>query len=270
MKLLCKFLTAALAVTTLVGCSSSSQEEGPPSDKEFILNVGKGLEARWELADNQDVTSLTTAEQQKAYASYVKAEKNAIGKLKKYEFEDKDLKKAAETYMKGLDLQEEGVQYQGTDDYTNQNKTWTLGYNYRAVAIYELNKDFGLTVSSKYKSDLDDFVSQYTVAKKEVAIQEYVNSLYDSIVYTKDESRSDEYDIYYTATIENTTEYTIDSITIQVDFKDASGVILDQESDYIQTFSSGSKIQSTIDYYELEDKGEPATITVSSVEAYYN
>lgn len=50
MKLLHKFMAATLAVSLLAGCSSEPKKEGPPSDKDFILNVSKGLEARWELA----------------------------------------------------------------------------------------------------------------------------------------------------------------------------------------------------------------------------
>ena len=177
------------------------------------------------------------------------------------------MKKVADTYYKGLKLQEEGIQYAGTDDYTNQEKTWELGYNYRALAIHEFEKDYGLTVNSKYKSDLDDFLSQYSVAKKEVAIQEFVDNLQESIQYIKDESQSDEYTTYYSTIIENTTEYTIDSLSIQLDFLDGSGVILYQGDDYVSNLAAGSKIQSTV-YYDAE-KGEPSTIK-PIITVYYN
>lgn len=235
--------------------------------RSFILNVSKGLEARWELADNEDTDSYSSAELQKADTRFLKAEKDAIGKKSKYKFKDKDLEKLADTYYKGLALQEEGIQYQGTDDYENQAKTWELGYNYRALAIHGFEKDYGLTVSSKYKSDLDNFLSQYSVAKKEVAIQEFVDNLQESIQYTKDESQSDEYTTYYSAIIENTTEYTIDSLSIQLDFLDGSGVILYQGDDYVSNLAAGSKIQSTV-YYDAE-KGEPSTLK-PIITVYYN
>lgn len=267
MKLLHKFMAATLAVSLLAGCSSEPKKEGPPSDKDFILNVSKGLEARWELADNEDTDSYSSAELQKAYTKFLKAETDAVGKESKYKFKDKDLKKVADTYYKGLKLQEEGIQYAGTDDYTNQAKTWELGYNYRALAIHGFEKDYGLTVSSKYKSDLDNFLSQYSVAKKEVAIQEFVDNLQESIQYTKDESQSDEYTTYYSTIIENTTEYTIDSLSIQLDFLDGSGVILYQGDDYVSNLAAGSKIQSTV-YYDAE-KGEPSTLK-PIITVYYN
>ena len=67
MKLLHKFMAATLAVSLLAGCSSEPKKEGPPSDKDFILNVSKGLEARWELADNENTDSYSSSELQKAY-----------------------------------------------------------------------------------------------------------------------------------------------------------------------------------------------------------
>ena len=259
MKLFNKILSAVVASTLLFGCSSN-EEDKTPGDKEFILNVEKALENRWDVADETDANSLTGAKQQRAFEKAIDVEYDAIGKLSKYEFEDKDLKKAAETYMKGLDLQKEGIQYVGTDDYINQNKTWILGMNYRIVSLKTFEKDFGLTVNSKRKEDLDDLVAQYSVAKKEVAIQEYVNDLQSKITYTKDETKSDEFTTYYTTVIENTTEYTIDSLQIQINFLDGSGVVIDQGNDFLDNFAAGSKVQSSIMY--LNDT-EPTELQVT-------
>ena len=162
--------------------------------------------------------------------------------------------------MKGLDLQKEGVQYVGTDDYNNQNKTWILGMNYRIVSLKTFEKDFGLTVGSKYKEDFDDMLAQYSVAKKEVAIQEFVNDLQSKITYTKDEAKSDEYTTYYTTVIENTTEYTIDSLQIQINFLDESGVVIEQEADYLQNIAAESKVQSSVMYL---NEAEPSQLKVT-------
>ena len=267
MKLLNKFITAIIATTFLVGCSSGQKEEGPPSDKDFILNVSKGLEARWELTDNIDTDGMSPSEEQNAYAKFLKAEKDAVGQKSQYEIKDENLKKLVDQYYTGLELQEDGIQYQGTDDYTNQEKTWVLGYNYRTLVIYKLEKDYGLTVNSKYQNTLDDFLAQYSVAKKSVTIQEYVDDLQDSIQYTKDEEKSDEYATYYKAIVENPTEYTIDSVQIQLDFLDGSGVVLYQGNDYLQNLAPGAKYESSI-FYETE-KGEPSSMK-PTITVYYN
>lgn len=259
MKLFNKILSAVVASTLLFGCSSNDENK-TPGDKEFILNVEKALEDRWDVADETDANNLSGAKQQRAFEKAIKVEYDAIGKLSKYEFEDKDLKKAAEIYMKGLDLQKEGVQYVGTDDYNNQNKTWILGMNYRIVSLKTFEKDFGLTVGSKYKEDFDDMLAQYSVAKKEVAIQEFVNDLQSKITYTKDEAKSDECTTYYTTVIENTTEYTIDSLQIQIDFLDESGVVIEQEADYLQNIAAESKVQSSVMYL---NEAEPSQLKVT-------
>ena len=263
-----KIMGALLATTLLFGCSSN-QENKTPTDEDFVLNVAKGLEARWDLNDEYDTSSMSTSETQKADKEFINAEKNQIGKLSKYKFKDKDLKSIAEQYMNALDLQEEGIKYDGTDDYTNYNKTWSLGYNYRIVSIAKMVNDYGLTVDSKYQNTLDDMLAEEPTAKKDVEIQDFINNLQDTLTYTKDESQSDEYHNSYTAIIENTTNYKINSMDLQLDFLDASGVTIGQSNDYLSNIESGSKIQSTIDYYELESKGEPASFKLT-VTAYYD
>lgn len=253
-----KLVTASLALSLLAGCSSSPQEKGPPSDQEFLENVTKALEARWKLTDQTDTSSMSTSDLQKADQQFLDAETDVLGDKDQYEFKDTDLKDLADTYYKGLDLQKEGIQYQGTDDYTNQQKTWQLGYNYRIVAIHDLVEDYEIKVNSQYKATMDDMLAEYEVAKKNVAIQEYVNHLQDTLQYAKDDAKSDEYNTIYTAVIENTTEYTIDSLQIQLDFLDGSDVVLYQGYDSLSQIKPGAKVQSTI-YYDVQ-KGEPAKV----------
>ncbi len=263
-----KIMGALLATTLLFGCSSN-QENKTPTDEDFVLNVAKGLEARWDLNDQDDTDSMSTSKLQKAYRSYIKAEKDQVGKLSKYKFKDKELKSIAEQYINGLELQEEGIQYVGTDNYSDQQKTWTLGYNYRIVSITKMAEDYGLTVDSKYQETLDDMIAEEPTAKRDVDIQDFVNNLQATLTYTKDESQSDEYHNSYTAIIENTTDYTINSMDLQLDFLDASGVTIGQSNDYLNDIAPGSKMQSTIEYYDLESKGEPASFKLT-VTAYSN
>ena len=62
----------------------------------------------------------------------------------------------------------------------------------------------------------------------------------------KDEEKSDQYSTYYTALIENTTEYTIDSLEICLSFVDTEGVTVEQTSEYINDFTAGQKYKSTV------------------------
>lgn len=264
-KYIVTILICLLASTVFVGCGSSSsnsvsesdtsseKEEKKLTDEDFIVNLGKGLEARWTLTNSEEYSEeamekMSLAEYQKADALFVNAEFDAIGSLDDYIFEDEELKTIAETYMKGLELQREGIQYQGTDDYSKQDQTWNLGYNYRAVCMNDLYENYGLTVDKKFQEDLDNFVAASATAKRDIAIQDYVNELPEKIEYTKDEEKSDEWSTYYKAVIENTTDYDIDDLEIQVDFLDASGVVIYQATDYLENMKPGAKVQSEIDY----------------------
>lgn len=262
MKIIKKFFTLLIVSFVLLGCSNAGTSSNEPlADEDFVLNVSRGLEARWAYTDKEDTALMSTSELQDAYKKYIDAEKMALGKITDYEIKDEELVKIAETYYKGLELQEDGIQYAGTDDYANQLKTWDLGMNYRICAIHDLVEDFGLTVSSKYQSNIDDFMAQYKTAKKDVTVQEYVNTLPEKVTYTKNEELSNEYSTIYTAIIENTTDVTIDSLQINADFLDANGVSIYQSVDYRNNLAPGAKVQSEL-YYEVE-KGEVASINLT-------
>lgn len=255
-------LLSVVLAALICGCGSNSSdretnisaENEKKTDADFIVNLGKGLEARWTLTNSEEYNSealeaMSLAEYQKAYTLFVNAELDAIGSLDEYEFEDQDLKKLAETYMMGLELQEEGIQYRGTTEYTKEQQTWELGYDYRAVCMTELYNEYGLTVDEKFKNEMDDFVAQSLTSKKTIAIQEFVNELPSKVEYAKDEEKSDEWSTYYKAVIENTTEYEIDSLQIEIDFLDAAGVVIYQTADYLNNIKTGGKVQSSI-YYD--------------------
>ena len=250
-------LIIVLSLSLFGGCGNAKTTEEaeadvgstPPSDADFIANLTKGLESRWELSNSDaysDTSAMSTAEEQKADTLVVNAELDAIGNLDDYQFEDAELKALAETYMKGLNLQKDGIPYRGTNDSASLEKTWYLGYYYRVICIADFYHNYGLTVDEKYQQTLEDFVAESTTAKKEIAIQDFVNDLAATISYTKDEESSDEYSSYYTTVIENTTEYEISTLYIYVDFLDADGVVIYQGIDSIENFQPGTKVKSKV------------------------
>ena len=258
MKKIFVFLTlAALTMALLTGCTSSM------TDADFIANLGKALEARWAITTSEEysddvLNSMSVSEYQDYCAMVVDTELEVIGNLEDYKFEDAGLKKLAKTDMKGLELQKEGAQYQGTDQYDQQQQTWFLGYDYRAVCMTELCNDYGLTVSEKYQKSMDDFLAYSATAAKEIAVLDYVDTLTNTLKYTKDEQNSDEELVCYTAAVENTTDFTINSMEIVIDFLDASGDVIYQTSDSLQNLQPGSTVQSSV-YYE-PDCGEFASM----------
>ena len=275
MKRIAILIMAAMLTTTsilgLVGCdnntSTVSSVEEKMNDANFIANVVRGIEARWSMTNADDnknsYDDLSKTEQIQRSKDYVQAELDAIKSIKDYQFEDTHLKKLAKQYINALNLQIDGAEYRVSDDTTMYNQTWELGYCYRCVILNELVRDYGLTVSSEYQSNLDDFIAEERDSKKFVQIQEFVNDLSDNLKFKLDKEKSNSYSKYYTAIVNNTTDFNINSITIQVDFIDNAGVVVYQGSDYISNLKAGGKNTAEI-YIDASTKFEKMEYNISA------
>ncbi|MCF0149317.1 MAG: hypothetical protein HUJ77_13095 [Clostridium sp.] len=249
-KYTCIFSIFILTIS-LFGCSSAAKEPKVLTDTDFIVNMGKALEARWKFVDSSESSSeviekMSTSEYQSYLTKCVTAETDILKSYDDYVFENEDLAKLAKQYFFALELQKEGVKYARTNNYLDYEQTFDLGYNYRVVLVNDLYENFDLKVNEKYSKNLNDFIALSSTSKKFISIQEFVNSLSETLSYTKDEEKSNEYSTYYKAIIENTTDYTIDSLTIEIDFLDASGVVINQTSDHLKNLTAGKKIESSI------------------------
>ena len=152
--------------------NESSNNVEQLNDDVFIDNLGDALEARWELSKNyteDQFNRMSKEELQSVYTSFLDAEVNVVGTYDIYSFEKDAVKEQAELYFKGLELQKEGLQYVGTDDYTSYHNTWEMGYYYRAASVRELFRKYGLTVSYDYKQDLADFAAVGEEAQKYIS-----------------------------------------------------------------------------------------------------
>lgn len=237
----------------MVGCGTE-QGETVLTDADFIANLEKAVEARWALNSSSQynetaIEGMSALDKQKTYALFVDTELEMIKSLSSYDFQDTRVKELAEEYVNGLNLQKEGAKYFGTNQYTKFSQTWDLGYCYRSVVLAELYNSNELDINKKYQSELEALVSYAPEAKQNIAIQDFVDDLRSNINYAKDEERSDEWTTYYTAIIENTTEYPIDSLELDISFIDKDGVVIYQTSDYLQNIKSGAKVKSSV-YYD--------------------
>lgn len=247
--------------------AEQKKENEKLSDVDFIVNVGKALDARWELSNSKDYSDeafekMTSGESVKASTELVESEINVIGDLSLYEFADDDLREIAECYVNALELQLEGAKYRYTDNYEKYDETWGLGYNIRCVCINKLYEEYGLTVDKKNQAILEDFISEAEECQRSVDLRDFIINLPETIEYVKDEENSDEYELFYTAIIENTTNYEINSIDINVNFLDKDGIIVCQDFDYIQNLKPGAKIRSQVCCFEDIDKVESVEVVI--------
>lgn len=145
---------------SLCGCGNS-----PKNDADFLKNMTAGLQARWKVA-NEEKTFTDASKYREYIATLIDKEIDKIGDLSSYTFEDENLKALAERYIDALNMQKEGNRYYGIDD-TEYNRLYDCGYNERAKVIYSLVNDYGLSVSKKYASTLDEFVIKAEILLKE-------------------------------------------------------------------------------------------------------
>lgn len=259
-------LLVAMAIL-LTGCARlpffSSREEPPEeiveatpepaddrlTDEEFVAAVGRALQARWEVSAGytaKELTALSAAEYQDYLRTCVAAEETQLGSILDYRFLDSDLAAIAQQYFYALSLQRSGAEYARTGSLEEYNRTWVLGYDYRVSAVYDLTQEFSLQVEEEYASRLAELLAAHSEAKKQVAFQELITRLPDTLRYELDPKASDTERTCYVGEITNTTDYDIKSLSIGVSFLDEDGMIIYQTSDWISDLHAGQSARSTI------------------------
>lgn len=161
-----------LAVAAFFCFGGSSENESSfalfsmsKDDADFMKNLKKGLEARWDLTNlgkNNDGN----------IRSYVRAELDAIGDLSEYTFKDEKLKGYAEAYCAALQSQLDALAFKGVDFMQYNELFHKKGLNERTKLLCRFVDEYGLKVGAKYEDVLADLlVVGRQMAKKEVVVK---------------------------------------------------------------------------------------------------
>ncbi len=193
--------------------STPANSDISKNDKAFIKAIEQGLEKRTKLAEKNNELQITDPEKYSAnalesYKDYVDAEKDVI-QFEDAEFGNPRLQKLALDYIAGLKLQEEALAYKMDDEKFFEK--WGDGYNARCVAATALNDEFGVRVP---EAALKDFKSAAKSVKEDEEQKTIIDELIKTIVFEKVESKYS-YTTYAT-TVENTTPYEFDSLTLDI------------------------------------------------------
>ena len=123
------------------------------------------------MAD-QDGEKLDT-EDFRVYASAaINKELDAIDDLRYYSFQDEELGQIASIYCAALQAQLTGIEEAESQEALADNKIYMRGYCLRIAALHSLKEQYGLKVSEKYSSNLDDAVNRYDDVMKYLGIEE--------------------------------------------------------------------------------------------------
>lgn len=230
-----KILTFTIVMISLliIGCSS---ENGPKAvDNEFLSDVSKATEARWEYLDK------TTEESESIYLKEaVQKELNILEKYKELNdeekiFNDPKLKKIAEDYLDALNTQIESIKYY-TSDSIKYMEQWSEGYNKRSTLLVKLVDEYGLKLDEDGFAELKE--NAKAVTEKE-EIDKEVEELVKSIDFENVKTEYGWSD--YADVIENSTSVNFESLEINVKLLDKDGVTVSDEIVWVDNWNTGEK-----------------------------
>ena len=238
MKRILDLVLILLLGLSIVGCSSTEEKT---YDKEFIASLSKGLEERWKLTDEYDNLvnkgDIKDTDQDKFreyYGKFVKAELDEVEKYKDLKFEDSKLQESAISYINLLKKQKDSVDEMRVDMEKGLAQ-WDEGYQQRSKLITTFVKDYNLTVSEKYKTQLSDFEKISNQVKDNENIEETVKKAKFKVTKSYDGWKD------YEAVIKNDTDTDYKYFTLNINLLDKDEVILESTTAYVENWKAGQK-----------------------------
>ena len=236
------------------GCSGSQQESKQEeeihyADEDFVKDMAKGLEARWTLNEQDeskegyDAIDLQSSEYKDMMISYINAELDCIGKYKDEKFEDSKLQEEAISYINLLNEHIEICDYIPVDYYGKYLEEFQPIYDGRSKIIQDMADNYGLTVSDKFQSNLDEFKTNSKLVQEKDAQEQAIDSMLSNITF---EEVPDEYAgdwKTYQGVVENTTGSDFSTFAVNINLLNADGVIVETAYDQVSNFTNGAKAQ---------------------------
>ena len=243
-------LITLLLIGTFSACSSSGGGE-KTADKDFIKSVGKGLDARWNIqyAKGDDDEDLPIEDFRKA----VQAEYDAVEGYKSASFEDSVLQEKALKYINIMNECLENIEYAYAEN--EEYLKWSDLYDQRTVLIKDFADNYDLKVSDKNKKYLDELVADGKAAGAQAKQKEAVEGLVKNLEF---ELVENDYGWKtYEAILDNTTDYDIISLDLDISLLDSEGVIVKTEYSNVENVSKGQKAKVEFNTEAEFDRIEP-------------
>ena len=250
-------LIAIFTIGMLASCSSGSGDEVKYADQDFMKSLAKGLEARWDIKQKQDAEGDQTVQGLK---DCIQAELDEVEQYQSATFEDTVLQEKALGYINVLKNSMEVAEYcYATEGY----EKWTDVYDQRTMMLKDFADNYGLTVRDKYKDTFDELMANGKAATAKTAQKEAVQKLVDNLEFELIENS------YgwkkYEAILDNTSDYDITHLSLDISLLDADGVIVDTGYADVENISKGQKarvefstdaefetMEPIINYFEAE------------------
>lgn len=234
----------------IVGCSSNekSQEE-LSGDEQFIQTFQTSINERWKKQAELDEkykkdTTFTDEEYTKETIKILEDEVNSIEE-KQNSIEDKDLKSYAKDYVEGVKKQ---IEANKTNDYELQDKYIQESDKLRKPALIALVEDYDVKIDEEHEQTYKDFKEKATIIKKANESQSYADKLATEMEFEKN---TDEFGyVEFNATVENTSDFNFKNLSYNVQYKDKDGVVIGNDTIYLENFNKNSKQKVKLSPFE--------------------
>lgn len=261
-KLIALLACIALSFVALAGCTQQQADEGPDyQDEAFLTDLGKGLDARWDLTAAHDQAHPNEDATASDMKSYIQAELDAIEKYSNATFEDTKLHELAISYINALKKTSEAAESYNASNYDSLEE-WSEAYNERVMVLKEILENYNVVTSDRHKDTRDEVMSDAKYAQSAADAKAAMQSLADTMVFSFTDSGYGT--ITGSATVANTTEYDFKSASFDVQLYDEAGVRI--ETDYASTenWTAGESV-----VFEIYVSSEKIPATVKVVPSYY-
>ncbi|MEG0250243.1 MAG: hypothetical protein RR561_05225 [Peptostreptococcus sp.] len=174
MKKLITLFGIILMSVTLTSCSSA-KGDNQSADNDFVVAIGKGLEERNNTVNSASLRGLSETENNEILSEAIKDEMNNLKDFQNKEFQNPELKKLYDDYIKQLEIQDQYVVYFNDFENFEKQKIFEGAYNERSKLINTLIDKYGLKINSELAKEFKNN------SKKVESNEALENSLIESL-----------------------------------------------------------------------------------------
>lgn len=243
-----------IILMSLAACSASKKEI--TGNQKFVNNFEKAINTRW--SDQDKISSQSEEDTNKKNIEIIEKEIKTLEENLNL-IDDPILKKNAEDYIEGSKKQIESMK---TQDYELMYMYKEESDSLRKPALMSMVETYGVKIKPEYEQIYNDFKAQATVMDKENKARSYAEALGTQIKFEK--ITKDYGTIILESIVENTSDFDFESISYNVQYKDANDIVVDNDKLYINNFTKGQK--QKVELMVLHDNEyENILITLDSV-----
>ena len=254
MKKIAILLLLLVGIVTLSACTNSN--ESKTYDGAFIKSLAKGLDARWKFIDNDKSDSASS------FKKAINKELDEISEYKDKKFKDSKLQELAISYINELNNGLEIAKTYGSDSFETK---WDEHIGKRTSLLSAIDKINSIPVQDK--DSLSELLAQGNEVKDNNAKKEAIENLVKNINFTVDNTKSNEYTKYYSATVENTTEYLIKDIYLTINLVNADGVTVGTQYVSANNWAPSGKTLFEFSQFKGDNEFTTTQVSISSFNA---